>query len=334
MNRKALFLSLVLALVLLPGVNAFAQSWNISVVGSPAGGTLQVKAEGIGEALRRAIPDSNVSVPTSSPGAGLALIGTGKAEVAVGASARMAVNAQRGQAPFKKKYQFNLLAFWGADLFMFVATPKAGLKTFGDYVSRKAKDGISVGPQGSGSYMVFSDVAMVHGTNFKEMEGWGAKLHYQYSAPSLDLLQDGQIEGLGGLWGQPSARIVDLTNNREMVWVGLDKAAIDKLGAEFGYEYVKLDNPGDFGYGYKFVNEEPLHTVRMADIIAIRSDLSVDQAYTITKAVFGSRDYLVNVHTSFKALTAENTVALDAASDALELHEGTKKYFREVGAMK
>ena len=334
MKRKALFLSLVLAVLMLPGANAFAQSWNISVAGSPAGGTLQVKAEGIGEALRRAIPNSNVAVPTSSPAAGLALIGTGKADVAVGSSARMAVSAQRGQAPFKKKYKFNLLAFWGADLFMFVATPKAGLNTFGDYVSRKAKDGISVGPKGSGSYMVFDDVAKVHGTNFKDMEGWGAKIHYQYSAPSLELLQDGQIEGLGGLWGQPSARIVDLTNNREMVWVGLDQAAIDKLGAEFGYEYVKLDSPGDFGYGYKFVNKEPLHTVRMADIIAIRSDLSVDQAYTITKAVFGSKDYLVNVHTSFKALTAENTVALDKASDALNLHEGTKKYFREVGAMK
>lgn len=333
MNRKALLSSLVLAVVLLPGLSAFAQ-WNISVVGSPAGGTLQVKAEGIGEALRRAIPNSNVSVPTSSPGAGLALIGTGKAEVAVGASARMAVSALRGLAPFKRKYDFKLLAFWGADLFMFVATPKAGLETFGDYVSRKAKDGISVGPPGSGSYQVFSDVAKVHGTDFKKMEAWGAKIHYQYSAPSLELLQDGQIEGLGGLWGQPSSRIVDLTNNRKMVWVGLDKEAIDNLGAEFGYEYVKLDSPGDFGYGYKFVNKEPLHTVRMADIITIRSDLPVDQAYTITKAVFGSNDYLVNVHTSFKELTAANTIALDEASGELDLHEGTKKYFREVGAMK
>ncbi len=333
MDRRVLLWSLVLAVVLASGANAFAQ-WNISVVGSPAGGTLQVKAEGIGEALRRGVSGSNVSVPTSSPGAGLALIGTGKAEVAVGASARMAVNALRGNAPFKRKYEFNLLAFWGADLFMFVATPKAGLETFGDYVSRKSRDGISVGPPGSGSYMVFDDVAKVHGTNFKEMEGWGAKLHYQYSAPSLELLQDGQIEGLGGLWGQPSARIVDLTNNREMVWVGLDKESIDKLGAEFGYEYVKLDKPGDFGYGYKFVNKKPLHTVRMADIIAIRSDLSVDQAYAITKAIFSSNKYLTSVHTSFKALTAANTMALDKASGDLNLHEGTRKYFREMGAMK
>ena len=324
---------MVLAVVLL-GVNAFAQSWNISVAGSPAGGTLQVKSEGLGEALRRAIPNSNVAVPTSSPAAGLALIGTGKADVAVGASARMAVSAQRGEAPFKKAYKFNLLAFWGADLFMFVATPKAGLKTFGDYVSRKAKDGISVGPKGSGSYQVFQDVAKVHGTDFKAMEAWGAKIHYQYSAPSLELLQDGQIEGLEGCGGSraPGSSISPTTGR----WfgVGLDKTATDKLGAEFGYEYVKLDSPGDFGYGYKFVNKEPLETVRMADIVAIRSDLSVDQAYTITKAIFGSKDYLVNVHTSYKALTAENTVALDKASDALNLHEGTKKYFREVGAMK
>ena len=332
MNRKVVFSSLVVAVAVLLGTSAFAQ-WNISVVGSPAGGTLQVKAEGVGEALRRGVNNSNVSVPTSSPGAGLALIGTGKAEVAVGASARMAVNALRGNAPFKQKYKFNLLAFWGADLFMFVATPKAGLKTFGDYVSKKAKDGISVGPPGSGSYMVFDDVANVHGTNFKAMEAWGAKIHYQYSAPSLELLQDGQIEGLGGLWGQPSSRIVDLTNNRKMVWVGLDKEAIDKLGAEFGYEYVMLDKPGDFGYGYKFVNKEPLHTVRMADIVCIRSDLSVDQAYAITKAIFGSKKYLVSVHKSFVALTEANTVALDKASDALNLHEGTVKYFREVGAM-
>lgn len=333
MNRKTLFSTLVVAAVLSLSVSAFAQ-WNISVVGSPAGGTLQVKSEGLGEALRRAIPNSNVTVPTSSPAAGLALTGEGKAAVGVGASARMAVNAIRGNAPFKKKYDFKLLAFWGADLFMFVATPKANLSTFRDYVARKAKEGISVGPKGSGSYMVFDDVANVHGTNFKDMEGWGAKIHYQYSAPSLELLQDGQIEGLGGLWGQPSARIVDLTNNREMVWVGLDKEAIDKLGAEFGYEHVKLDNPGDFGYGYKFVNKKPLDTVRMADIVVIDSNLSVDQAYTITKAIYGSKDFLVNVHVSFKALSAENTIALDNASKALNLHEGTIKYFREVGAMK
>lgn len=333
MNRKTLFSTLVLTAALLLSVSAFAQ-WNISVVGSPAGGTLQVKSEGVGEALRRGIANSNVSVPTSSPAAGLALIGDGKAEIAVGASARMAVNALRGNAPFKKKYDFKLLAFWGADLFMFVATPKSGLKTFGDYVSRKAKDGVSVGPKGSGSYMVFDDVAKVHGTNFKDMEAWGANLHYQYQGPSLDLLQDGQIEGLGGLWGQPSARIVDLTNNREMVWVGLDKEAIDKLGAEFGYEHVKLDKPGDFGYGYKFANKDSLDTVRMADIIAINSNLSVDQAYTITKAIFSNKEYLVSVHKSLVDLTEANTVALDKASEALNLHEGTIKYFREVGAMK
>ena len=65
MNRKALFLSMFLAVLMLPGLNAFAQSWNISVAGSPAGGTLQVKAEGVGEALRRAsrIPTSRSDLP-------------------------------------------------------------------------------------------------------------------------------------------------------------------------------------------------------------------------------------------------------------------------------
>ena len=143
----------------------------------------------------------------------------------MGASARMAVAAQRGQAPFKKAYKFNLLAFWGADLFMFVATPKAGLKTFGDYVSRKAKDGISVGPKGSGSYQVFDDVAKVHGTNFKAMEAWGAKIHYQYFRSLAGTAPGRSDRGPGRLWGQPSARIVDLHQQPEDGLGGFDKAA-------------------------------------------------------------------------------------------------------------
>ena len=183
--------------------------------------------------------------------------------------------------------------------------------------------------------MVFDDVANVHGTNFKAMEAWGREdpLPVLRSAPSLELLQDGQIEGLGGLWGQPSSRIVDLTNNREMVWVGLDKEAIDKLGAEFGYEYVKLDSPATSATATSSSTRSPCTPCALADIVCIRSDLSVDQAYAITKAIFGSKKYLTSVHKSFVALTEANTVALDKASKALNLHEGTVKYFKEVGAM-
>lgn len=337
MKRRLVMFSLLLSLVTLPlvaGSNqpaSAAGAWNITVVGAAAGGALQVKAEGIGEVLRRGIPNSNVSVPTSNPAAGLALIGLGRADVAVGASARMAVGAKRGDEPFDRPYDFKAVALWGADLFMFIATPKAGLKTFRDLVDRKSKIGISVGPEGSGSFMVFSDVAKVHGVTFKDIENWGATVHYVFQSPSLDLLADGLIHGLGGLWTQPSARIVDLSRNRKMVWVGLDKQAVKRLGAKFGYEPVTIGPPPDFGFGYKFANKENVHTVRMSDIIAVRSDMTVDQAYTITKAIFGGKDYLLNVHKSFKWLTPENAVAL---GQVLELHEGAKKYLREVGALK
>ena len=45
MIRKSVFSSLVVAVALLLGSSAFAQ-WNISVVGSPAGGTLQGEGGG------------------------------------------------------------------------------------------------------------------------------------------------------------------------------------------------------------------------------------------------------------------------------------------------
>lgn len=305
--------------------------WNITIVGAAAGGPLQVKAEGIGEALRRAVPNSNVNVPTSNPAAGLALIGLGRAEVAVGASTRMAISAKRGDQPFDKPYDFKAIAMWGADLFMFIATTKSGLNTFRDLIDRKSKIGLSVGPEGSGSFMVFSDVAKVHGTTFKEMENWGATIHYVFQAPSLSLLADGLIDGLGGLWSQPSARIINLSKHRKMVWVQLDKKAIEKMGAEFGYEPVTVSPPPDFGYGYKFANKGSVNTVRMSDIIAVRSDMTVEQAYSVTKAIFEGRDYLHNVHKSFKWLTPKNAVSLGRV---LDLHEGAKKYFREVGALK
>jgi TRAP-type uncharacterized transport system substrate-binding protein len=59
--------------------------------------------------------------------------------------------------------------------------------------------------------------------------------------------------------------------------------------------------------------------------------MSVDEAYIITKTIFEAQDYLLNVHAAFKWLTPENAVSL---GNVLDLHEGAKKYLREVGALK
>jgi hypothetical protein len=305
--------------------------WNITVSGGVAGGPLQVRAEGIGEALRRGISNANVSVPTTGPAAGLALVGKGIADVSVGTSTRMALGALAGEDPFDQPYDVKAIALWGADLFMLIANPDAGLATFRDLVDQKAKVGISVGPEGSGSFQVFSDVAAVHGITFDDIDEWGGKVHYVYQAPSLDLLADGLIDALGGLWTQPSARIVDLTQRRDMVWVGLDEKAVADLGVEFGYEPATVSPPPDFGFGYEFVNTGDVQTVRMGDVIVVSADMSVDEAYIITKTIFEAQDYLLNVHAAFKWLTPENAVSL---GKVLDLHEGAKKYLREVGALK
>ncbi len=336
MKRKLVILSLILGLVALPLVVACAQpapapEVKISVVGAVSGGGLQVSAEALAEALRGGIPNSSVTVPTSNPAAGLALIGTGRGDVAIGATTRMASAALRGDEPFDIDYDFKVIAVYASDVFMFITKPDIGLTTFKDIVDKQLKISMSVGPQGSNSLQIFEDVAEVYGITFEDIDNWGGKIHFAGSGDSVGLLGDGLIDAFGGSWGQPFSRIADLSASRDMLWVGLDEDAIPKLGAEFGYTRLVASPAPDYGWGYKFVNTEDVLTVEMSVVIAVPTDMSVDKAYIITKTIFEAKDYLVGVNEVFQNMTPEKTADLGKFMD---LHEGANKYLREVGALK
>jgi len=104
-----------------------------------------------------------------------------------------------------------------------------------------------------------------------------------------------------------------------------------------------LDVPSDIlskllGAGYPFYVQQPLAsgtygmtsgvtTVAVQAMLAVRSDLSEDIVYDMTKILFTQLEELRTAHTKGNEVTLQS--AIDGMS--LKLHPGAVKYYREAG---
>jgi len=77
---------------------------------------------------------------------------------------------------------------------------------------------------------------------------------------------------------------------------------------------------------YKFMTKD-IHTFEIANILYCSEALPVDTVYNLTKCFDKSRLFLARVHSAIKDLTPETMSDIKG----VPLHEGAKKYYREIG---
>jgi TRAP transporter TAXI family solute receptor len=120
--------------------------------------------------------------------------------------------------------------------------------------------------------------------------------------------------------GTPTAAITELAATTGVTIIPVDDDKIDALIQKYPF-YVKTTIPANT---YQTVPEE-VNTVSVKSMLIVRSDLSEDLVYKVTKAIFENTDKLG--HAKAKEIKIED--ALKGVS--LPVHPGAKKFFDEKG---
>lgn len=174
---------------------------------------------------------------------------------------------------------------------------------------------VSVGAPGSGTEMNAQQILEAYGLKFEDTQ-----LQRLSFADSAKAIQDGQLDAAFQTAGTPTAAITELAATTGVKIIPIDADKIDAIIAKYPF-YVKTVIPGNT---YSTVPNETT-TVSVKSMLVIRTDLSEDLVYKVTKAIYENTDKLG--HAKAKEIKVENALA----GVSIPVHPGAKKYFDEKG---
>lgn len=138
-------------------------------------------------------------------------------------------------------------------------------------------------------------------------------------------LKDDRADGYFYMVGHPTANIKIVSDSIDVKLVPITGAKINKLIKETPY-YVKNSIPGETYKG----NPKDVSTFGVKAVLVTDTDVSDEIVYTLVKQILENFDLFKKSHPAFMHITEESL--LDGIS--APLHDGAKKYYKEVGLIK
>ncbi|MFE8700451.1 TAXI family TRAP transporter solute-binding subunit [Cytobacillus sp. FJAT-54145] len=191
-----------------------------------------------------------------------------------------------------------------------VTTAGAGITSVEDLKGKK----VSIGAPGSGTAANAEQILEVHGMTLDDIEK--QDLSFDESTAGI---QDGTIDAAFVTAGTPTGAVEGLSATEDVVIVPIAQDKIDALIEKYPF-YIQDEVPsGTYGL------TDAVSTVAVSAMLAVKSDLSEDVVYDITKAIFENLDQVT--HAKGKIISAEKAVK----GTGIEIHPGAQKYYDEKG---
>lgn len=177
---------------------------------------------------------------------------------------------------------------------------------------------VGVGAPNSGVEVNARMVLAGHGITYDDI-----KADYLSYAEAIEQLKNNTIDAAFVTSGLPNSTVIDLSTTKDVEIVPIKKEDVDKMAQQYPF-FVSAEIPAGL---YK--NDQPIQTAAIRNILLVRSDLSDDQVYKLTKTFFDEMPTLKAAH------NAANEIDVKEAGKNLvvPLHPGAEKYYKEVGAL-
>ena len=191
-----------------------------------------------------------------------------------------------------------------------ISTDGAGIESVEDLAGKR----VAVGDQNSGVEIATRAVLEAHGLSYDDIE-----VDYLGYAEASEAMRGGQLDAAFLTSGLPNASVMELQNSVDLKIVPIEQEAVDVLSEDADY-FEAMEIPADT-YG----NEEAVPTVAIMNALVVRSDMSEDDVYNLTKYLFENLDTLSNAH------QAANDINIETAEDSavIDIHPGAQKYYDE-----
>jgi len=194
-----------------------------------------------------------------------------------------------------------------------LVTMKDDINSVADLAGKK----VSIGASGSGVYFNAVDILEAAGLSESDIIP-----QYQSFADSADALKDGKIDAAFIVAGAPTPAIQELCTTTDARLVPIDGDVATALMSKSSY-YTTYKIPKGTYEG----QTEDVTTVTVKATLIVSADLSEEDVYNITKAIFDNIDAIKAAHAKGAELSLENATEGMTAP----FHKGAAKYFAEKG---
>ena len=332
MKSRRMFTKIIVALTLvgliLP-LNAGAETLKIGAM--RLGTSWYVFGATLAKLLQEAMPaGTNVEVVARGGGVGNPLaVDKGKVNIAL-ANVATVVWAWNGHPIVYKGKQYrniralvgNLNSVWITAMLREKYIARTGNDSLEKaLLAKKDAPRIVMKPAGSSVPVVADMIMAAMGTNRKEIESHGGKI-IQVGAKQIPaLVRDGRADLYfeSAMKGHPSTTEASLTGN--VRFMDLPDNVLSALAKE-GLNPLPMPQffKGQSG---------PTKAVDMGTLVIGHKDMSVDQAYLITKTICENKEAMTLAHKAWKNF--DPALAGKPEKTGIPLHPGAEKYYKEKG---
>ena len=150
------------------------------------------------------------------------------------------------------------------------------------------------------------------------------ELFYGGYGPSASALQDGKVDIVSTPAGVPVGALTKLfaARGNEVTLLNFTPAQAKKADGGLNLWTPYLIPAGTYPGQTKDVN-----TIAQPNFLAVRSDVSADDVYMITKTIYENLGFLQAIHKATKAMALEKAIA----GLPMPLHPGAARYYKEAG---
>lgn len=282
----------------------------VTIATGGASGPYNIIATTLGEIYNKTYGVNSKTQTTGASVENINLMNQDKVEMAFVMSDVLS-DALAGTNSFKNKIEnVQQMAALYPNYVQVVASKRSGIKTLDDLRGKR----VAVGAQNSGVEVNARNILNGHGITYDDI-----KVDYLGYAEAADALKGGKLDAAFLTSGLPNASLLELEQGFDLQLVSILPDNIAKIAKDKSY-FIALDIPANT-YG----NAEAVPTAAIMNALIIRSDLSEDDGYKLTKTFFENLDNLRNSHQAMK------DVSLAQAQQGLvaPLHPGAQKYYAE-----
>ena len=295
----------------------------ISIATSSSGGAFSIIGTAMSDIINKNVPGFSANIEiTGGSSENILLAQNRNVELAMTASDVLAL-ALEGKGSFEGKQvpKNSILGVMGGHMTILqVYTLKEGdIKSYKDLKGKK----IAVGPAGSVAGDAMKTIMDAYG--YEINTDWTPE--YLAHGDGAEALTDGNVDAVCIMSTLPASPVATAAASKDLRLLDLDREQYDKIIAECPY-YIPASIPAGV---YNGQDEAVEYSFGSVSVMVASTDLSEDDVYQMVKALMENNDVLVAAYPQCDEWCLEN--ATRGLEGLVDMHPGTIKYLKEVGAM-
>lgn len=317
---------MIASLVILLNTGFAVAEESLRFVTSPtASGTWYIGMGAIGKVLTDAFSQYDVTLIPGGGATNVPRLIRGDADVGI-ATHCVAMASLKGLPPYKvaaPEGASSIFNLWDRANYQIIALESSGITDLSDLKNKKNLR-IAVGASGGTTEVLCRIILEYYGISYDDIRRNGGRILTNSFDDVANMAKDGQIDLFCWLGPGEAWFVVEVASSTDLRWISIDQEIAEKVQARLGIKIGEL--PANY---YDNRVGKGVTVLWDAAEIIVRSDLSEQTVYDLTKVISESKEDISRANATWKSIDPKKAWK----NLAYPIHPGAAKYFKEMGYM-